>query len=76
MGRPAGLMRGNYDRFETWNVEPEPVAAAKRPISSHNAVLSGDFGDRRLPHRPRRQRAGLAYVYFEEEPDKMVACRW
>jgi hypothetical protein len=21
-------------------------------------------------------RQALAYVYFEEEPDKMVACRW
>jgi hypothetical protein len=30
-----------------------------------------------LPPDSRRQRAGAhTYVYFEEEPDKMVACRW
>jgi hypothetical protein len=49
-----------------------------QPLDAFRAPLPAALdrrGNRRLLHRPRRQRAGAGYVYFEDEPGRRSAAR-
>jgi hypothetical protein len=43
-----------------------PLAASRQPVARRAGGLL---------HRPRRQRAGAGYVYFEDEPGRRSAAR-
>jgi uncharacterized protein with GYD domain len=45
----------------------------------HDWLVIGEFPDEKAAASAIlavAHRQALAYAYFEEEPDKMVACRW